>query len=101
MTSKIVNSTFQPDRWDTHDDFGAHGAFYDDKMCDDVKAVVVGFDKYFNYVKLCKATVYLNNPDCTLIATNTDEQFPQHSGIRIPGKLCDYVGPRLSALFWC
>jgi len=39
----------------------------------DVGAVVVGFDRYFNYYKIQYATLCLReNPGCQFIATNTD-----------------------------
>jgi hypothetical protein len=39
----------------------------------DVGAVVVGFDRYFNYYKIQYATLCLReNPGCQYIATNTD-----------------------------
>lgn len=45
-----------------------------------VGAVVIGFDLYFNYVKLCNAHTYLRyQKDCLFIATNTDALLPTGS----------------------
>ncbi|KAK8742003.1 hypothetical protein OTU49_002052, partial [Cherax quadricarinatus] len=40
-----------------------------------VGAVVVGFDREFNYDKLVRATSYLADPDCLFLATNLDEKY--------------------------
>ncbi|VDK83439.1 unnamed protein product [Cylicostephanus goldi] len=41
-----------------------------------VGAVVVGYDRYFNYQKLMKAANYLQQRRCLFLATNEDETCP-------------------------
>ncbi|KJH51521.1 phosphoglycolate/pyridoxal phosphate phosphatase family protein [Dictyocaulus viviparus] len=43
---------------------------------DEVGAVVVGYEKHFNYHKLMKAANYLQRPHCLFLATNEDETCP-------------------------
>lgn len=44
---------------------------------ENVGAVLVGYEKHFNYTKLMKAANYLvGNPNCFFLATNEDETFP-------------------------
>jgi len=43
---------------------------------DQVGAVVVGYEKHFNYLKLMKAANYLQEEDCLFMATNEDETCP-------------------------
>uniref|UniRef100_A0AC34F7Y1 Phosphoglycolate phosphatase n=1 Tax=Panagrolaimus sp. ES5 TaxID=591445 RepID=A0AC34F7Y1_9BILA len=43
---------------------------------EEVGAVVVGYEKHFNYHKLMKAANYLQDEDCLFIATNADETCP-------------------------
>ncbi|KAM5153092.1 glycerol-3-phosphate phosphatase [Mantella aurantiaca] len=54
----------------------------------EVKAVVVGFDEHFSYMKLNRALQYLQDPDCLFIATNTDTRLPLEGGRTIPGTGC-------------
>ncbi|KAG8557455.1 hypothetical protein GDO81_016638 [Engystomops pustulosus] len=50
----------------------------------DVRAVVVGFDEHFSYMKLTRALHYLREPGCLFIATNTDTRLPLEGGAAIP-----------------
>ncbi|XP_041061813.1 glycerol-3-phosphate phosphatase [Carcharodon carcharias] len=52
-----------------------------------VGAVLVGFDEHFTYMKLCRATRYLQNPACIFLATNTDTLLPLEGG-GVPGTGC-------------
>ncbi|MBN3303951.1 PGP phosphatase, partial [Amia calva] len=54
----------------------------------EVKAVVVGFDQHFSYMKLNKALLYLSNPDCIFLGTNTDTRLPLEGGKAVPGTGC-------------
>ncbi|XP_073504450.1 glycerol-3-phosphate phosphatase [Phyllobates terribilis] len=54
----------------------------------DVRAVVVGFDEHFSYMKLTRALHYLQDPECLFIATNTDTRLPLEGGRVIPGTGC-------------
>ncbi|KJH51518.1 HAD hydrolase, family IIA [Dictyocaulus viviparus] len=52
---------------------------------EDVGAVIVGFDKNFNYKKMMKAANYLKNPNCLFLATNDDATFScQRKDIVVP-----------------
>ena len=56
--------------------------------CDpDVKAVLVGFDPHFSYMKMMKAASYIMKRDCVFIGTNWDALLPMKSDcpIVIPG----------------
>ncbi|XP_051877807.1 glycerol-3-phosphate phosphatase [Pristis pectinata] len=52
-----------------------------------VAAVLVGFDEHFTYMKLCRASRYLQDPACIFLATNTDTLLPLEGG-GIPGTGC-------------
>lgn len=54
----------------------------------DVRAVVVGFDPHFSYMKLTKAVRYLQQPDCLLVGTNMDNRLPLENGRFIAGTGC-------------
>lgn len=53
-----------------------------------VRAVVVGFDPHFSYMKLTKAVRYLQQPDCLLVGTNMDNRLPLENGRFIAGTGC-------------
>ncbi|KAL3125017.1 hypothetical protein niasHT_000708 [Heterodera trifolii] len=59
-----------------------------------VGAVVVGYEKYFNYLKLMKASNYLRNEDCMFVATNEDETCPGP----IPNMVIPDAGPLVAAV---
>ncbi|KAG8433294.1 hypothetical protein GDO86_017543 [Hymenochirus boettgeri] len=54
----------------------------------EVKAVVIGFDEHFSYMKLTRALHYLQDSSCLFIATNTDTRLPLEGGKVIPGTGC-------------
>lgn len=54
----------------------------------DVRAVVVGFDPHFSYMKLTKAVRYLQQPGCLLVGTNMDNRLPLENGRFIAGTGC-------------
>jgi phosphoglycolate phosphatase len=65
-----------------------------EETLEDVGAVVVGYEKHFNYCKLMKAANYLQNDDCLFVATNEDETCPgPKKGIIIPD-----AGPIVAAV---
>ncbi|XP_006823934.1 glycerol-3-phosphate phosphatase-like [Saccoglossus kowalevskii] len=49
----------------------------------DVKAVLVGFDAHFNYMKIMKAANYLRNPNCYFLTNGLDFEFPLFNNDRI------------------
>jgi phosphoglycolate phosphatase len=61
---------------------------------DMVGAVVVGYEKYFNYLKLMKAANYLQDSECLFLGTNEDETCPgPNDRVVIPD-----AGPLLAAV---
>lgn len=52
----------------------------------EVKAVVVGFDEQFSYMKLNRAFQYLAQRDCLFVGTNRDSLLPLEGGKAVPGK---------------
>ena len=50
-----------------------------------VAAVVVGSDPHFSYMKMIKASSYLNRPGCLFVATNRDGRLPCKGPVIIPG----------------
>lgn len=53
----------------------------------EVKAVLVGFDEHFSYMKLNRALQYLCNDECQFVGTNTDTRLPLEGGKAVPGEL--------------
>lgn len=51
----------------------------------DVKAVLVGYDERFTFMKLAKACCYLKNNDCLFLATDPDPWHPLRGGRITPG----------------
>ncbi|XP_041830015.1 glycerol-3-phosphate phosphatase [Melanotaenia boesemani] len=54
----------------------------------EVKAVVVGFDEHFSYMKLNRALQYLIHQDCLFVGTNRDNRLPLEGGKAVPGTGC-------------
>lgn len=52
----------------------------------DVKAVVVGFDEHFSYMKLNRALQYLTQSECLFVGTNRDTRLPLEGGMAVPGR---------------
>ncbi|KAI6170375.1 hypothetical protein M3Y97_01160800 [Aphelenchoides bicaudatus] len=70
---------------------------YDIELEEDVEqvgAVVVGYEKHFNYIKLMKAANYLQKEDCMFVATNEDETCPGPK----PGVIIPDAGPLVAAV---
>uniref|UniRef100_A0A1I8AGJ5 Phosphoglycolate phosphatase n=1 Tax=Steinernema glaseri TaxID=37863 RepID=A0A1I8AGJ5_9BILA len=61
---------------------------------EDVGAVVVGYERHFNYVKLMKAANYLQNEKCLYVATNEDETCPGPD----PNTVIPDAGPIVAAV---
>jgi len=59
-----------------------------------VGAVLVSYEKYFNYLKLLKATNYLRDRNCLFIATNEDETVPGPN----PDLVIPDAGPLVAAI---
>lgn len=51
----------------------------------EVRAVVVGFDPHFSYMKLTQAVRYLQQPGCLLVGTNMDNRLPLENGRFLAG----------------
>lgn len=61
------------------------GAWLEAPLEPGVRAVVVGFDPHFSYMKLTKAVRYLQQPNCLLVGTNMDNRLPLENGRFIAG----------------
>lgn len=57
----------------------------------DIGAVIIGFDKYFSYPKLLKATTYLADPNVHFIGTNCDTDRPSPNTNKYPGNIIIYM----------
>ncbi|XP_062956127.1 glycerol-3-phosphate phosphatase [Cynocephalus volans] len=64
------------------------GDWLDAPLEPDVRAVVVGFDPHFSYMKLTKAVRYLQRPGCLLVGTNMDNRLPLENGRFTAGTGC-------------
>ncbi|XP_029564330.1 pyridoxal phosphate phosphatase [Salmo trutta] len=61
------------------------GTIYDYPLDPDVKAVLVGYDEKFDFIKLAKACCYLQNTECLFLATDPDPWHPLRGGRITPG----------------
>lgn len=52
----------------------------------EVKAVVVGFDEHFSYMKLNRALQFLTQQECLFVGTNRDTRLPLEDGKAVPGE---------------
>lgn len=52
----------------------------------EVKAVLVGFDQHFSYMKLNRAMQYIIQQECLFVGTNRDTRLPLEGGKAVPGK---------------
>lgn len=86
-----------PDPVDKQESSKGAAFLYDidlEEETENVGAVVVGYEKYFNYLKLMKAANYLQDEDCLFVATNEDETCPgPNPSICIPD-----AGPLVAAV---
>ncbi|XP_030625252.1 pyridoxal phosphate phosphatase [Chanos chanos] len=60
-------------------------SIYDFPLDPDVRAVLVGYDENFNFMKLAKACCYLRNSECLFLATDPDPWHPLRGGRITPG----------------
>ncbi|XP_061912088.1 glycerol-3-phosphate phosphatase [Entelurus aequoreus] len=54
----------------------------------EVKAVLVGFDEHFSYMKLNRALQYITRSECLFVGTNRDSRLPLEGGTAVPGTGC-------------
>ncbi|XP_006010611.1 pyridoxal phosphate phosphatase [Latimeria chalumnae] len=64
---------------------GPHLSVADCLLDPEVKAVLVGYDEKFSFLKLAKACCYLRDPDCLFLATDPDPWHPVRGGRITPG----------------
>ncbi|KAL0979286.1 hypothetical protein UPYG_G00183210 [Umbra pygmaea] len=57
-------------------------------LASDVKAVLVGHDDKFTFLKLAKASCYLRDPDCLFLATDADPWHLLKDERILPGSGC-------------
>lgn len=67
--------------------FGKQADWANVPLDPEVKAVVVGFDEHFSYMKLNRAMQYLNQ-GCLFVGTNRDSRLPLEGGKAVPGTGC-------------
>ena len=48
---------------------------------------MVGSDPHFSYMKMIKASSYLERPGCLFVGTNRDGRLPTRGPVVIPGLL--------------
>ncbi|XP_067288886.1 pyridoxal phosphate phosphatase [Pseudorasbora parva] len=60
-------------------------SIYNCPLDPDVKAVLVGYDENFTFMKLAKASCYLMNSECLFLATDPDPWHPLRGGRITPG----------------
>ncbi|XP_016362458.1 pyridoxal phosphate phosphatase-like [Sinocyclocheilus anshuiensis] len=60
-------------------------SIYNCPLDPDVKAVLVGYDENFTFMKLAKACCYLRSSECLFLATDPDPWHPLRGGRVTPG----------------
>lgn len=86
-----------PDPVDNQESSKGAAFLYDIELEEDVDqvgAVVVGYEKHFNYLKLMKAANYLQEEECLFVATNEDETCPGPN----PHTIIPDAGPLVAAV---
>uniref|UniRef100_A0A8B9RBA4 Pyridoxal (pyridoxine, vitamin B6) phosphatase n=1 Tax=Astyanax mexicanus TaxID=7994 RepID=A0A8B9RBA4_ASTMX len=64
---------------------GPDFSIYDFPLDPEVRAVLVGFDEKFNFIKLAKACCYLRDSEVLFLATDPDPWHPLRGGRITPG----------------
>lgn len=64
---------------------GPDVSIYNFPLEPNVKAVLVGYDEKFTFMKLAKACCYLKDSDCIFLATDPDPWHPLRGGRITPG----------------
>ncbi|XP_029534178.1 chronophin-like isoform X2 [Oncorhynchus nerka] len=70
------------------DEDAPDGTIFNCALASDVKAVLVGHDDKFTFLKLAKASCYLRDPECLFLATDVDPWHPLQDGRILPGSGC-------------